>query len=120
MSLALTTAKAITMAQRSLGDLVKQATFRSVTGRTYTAGQYVNEYTDVPVDVIVDKFSFHEQQMENYQQTDIKLVIFNPKNDLAPKLQDRMVWGGKELLVIQADPVYVGAYCPVWTVVLRQ
>ena len=31
-----------------------------------------------------------------------------------------MVWGGKELLVIQADPVYVGAYCPVWTVVLRQ
>jgi len=120
MSLANTVGQALNQAQAALGDLVKTAVLKSFVSKTYTNGQYVKTYNDLNVDVVTDKFSYHEQEMPDYQQTDIKLVVFNPLGNLNLTIQDMMVWGTKELSVISADPVYVGNTIPVWSVVLRQ
>lgn len=120
MSLSSTVVQAIKSAKRELGDLVQTTVLNVHTGRTYVGGKYENTYDPKNVEVAMDKFTFHEQQLEDYQQTDVKLVLFNPNNDLKPTRQDIMVWEGREIPIIRAEPVYVGGYIPVWTLVLRQ
>lgn len=120
MSLANTINQAVLAAKTALGDLVNKAVLRVMTDRQYVNGQYIKNYTNVDVEVVVDKFSYHEQMLPSYQQTDVKLYLFNPNGDLNPTIQDMMTWNGKDLAIIKAEPVYVGTQIPMWTIVLRQ
>lgn len=120
MSLSRTVVDAVRIARREMGDLVKLTVLKVNTGQIYEGGKYENTYDPQNVEVVVDKFTFHEQQLEDYQQTDVKLLIFNPNNDLKPSRKDLIVWDEKDIPIIRADPIYVGGYIPAWTVVLRQ
>lgn len=88
MSLSAVVNNAIKTARQGLGDLVQSATLRIITNQVYdtSKGEYVNTTEDRPVEVVKDTFTFHEQQLEDYRQTDIKLVLFNPNNDLEPTI----------------------------------
>jgi hypothetical protein len=120
MSLSASINQGINLARSSLGDLVKSTTLRVMTGKTYVAGKYIKTFKDVPVEVLVDKFSYHEQLLPDYQQTDVKLVLFNTLGTLNPNAEDLMVWIGSEFSVDKADPVYVGSSIPIWMIFLRK
>lgn len=120
MSLASTTIQAVRIAKIALGDLVTTTTLRSLVSRDYVDGEYRITSVDKTVEVAVDKFTFHEQQLEKYQQTDVKLIVFNLNNDITISMQDQIIWNARELNVIEATPVYAGSTIPVWTVVLRK
>lgn len=120
MSLAGTIVQAVKTARREMGDLIQPTVLRVMTDRQYVDGRYVNQYDPRDVEVVMDKFTFHEQQLEDFQQTDVKLVLFNPNNDLRPTIQDQMTWNGRDIPIIKSEPVYVGGHIPVWTIVLRQ
>lgn len=122
MSLSAVVNNAIKTARQGLGDLVQSATLRIITNRVYdtSKGEYVNTTEDRSVEVVKDTFTFHEQQLEDYRQTDIKLVLFNPNNDLEPTISHCLVMNGVEYPIIKAEPAYAGGFRPVWTLVLRK
>lgn len=122
MSLASLVNSAIKQARTGLGDLVQPAILRTISGQTYdtATGKYTPINQDRSVEVVKDQFTFHEQQLDDYRQTDIKLVLFNPNNDLEPKMGDFILLNGVEYPIIRADPAFAGGYRPVWTLVLRK
>lgn len=122
MSLAGVVNSAIKQARIGLGDLIQSGTLRLITGRTYntSTGQYTNTTVDKAVEVVKDQFTFHEQQLDDYRQTDIKLILFNPNNDLEPTISHTMILSGIEYPIIKADPVFAGGYRPIWVLVLRK
>lgn len=122
MSLSSLVNSAIKQARTGLGDLVQSAILRTISGQTYdtATGRYTPVTQDRPVEIVKDQFTFHEQQLDDYRQTDIKLILFNPNNDLEPKMGDLILLNGVEYPIIKADPAFAGGYRPVWTLVLRK
>lgn len=120
MSLARLVNQAIKTARIELGDLIQPAILRTIVSRSYVDGSYVPNTNDTPVEVAPDKFTFHEQQLEDYRQTDVKMILFNPDNNLEPSTGDFLVLDGREIPIIKAEPAYAGGYRPVWTLVLRK
>lgn len=121
MSFAALINQSINQAKKSLGDLVRPATLRMVAGREYVDGSYVDVTEDIPVEIAPDKFSYMEQQAEDFVQTDVKVILFNPNNDLTPttrhKIVDEM---GRVFEIKKSDPAVIGFYIPTWTLVLRK
>ena len=122
MSMAATINKAIRSARASLGDLVVGATLQFINQNVYntTTGSYEPQTTSIPVEVIPDKFTFTEQQAGDYQITDIKLLVLNPDNDLEITTNHTIQYLGQRFNIHKSEPAFIGAYKPVWTVVLRK
>ncbi len=121
MSLVSTVNGAIKAARQGLQDLVQPAVLRTVTSTYNTdTGTYENATTDYNVEIVKDTFTYHEQQIEDYRQTDIKVVMFNPDDSLNPTISHLLVMNGSAIPIIKAEPINVGSTIPVWVLVLRK
>lgn len=113
--------QAVNTAKQALGDLVRPGTLRMVTGRTYVDGAYVDTVEDIAIEIAPDKFTYLEQQEDDFVQTDVKLILFNPNNNLEPTNRHKYVDEfGKVFEIKKSEPVRVGHYIPTWTLVLRK
>lgn len=112
---------AVVSARRSLKDVIVNATIR-IPNSTYDTdtGKYVDSPIDTSVEVAPDRFTFNEQQDENYQLSDVKLIVFNPNNDLEITTGHQVVYLGSVFNIRKADPVNVGAFKPIWTLMIRK
>lgn len=121
MSLAGAVNAAVKAAKKSLGDVIVGAILRKPNS-TYdtTLGRYVDTQVDLPVEVAPDRFTFNEQQDQNYQINDVKLIVFNPNNDLEISTEHKIVYLGYVFNIRKADPTPVGAFKPIWTVMIRR
>lgn len=122
MSMAKAINDAIRIARVNMGDLIGKGTLRTISSKTYDAavGRYVTTSADVEVEYVFDKFTYEEQQAEDFLQTDLKIVLFNPDNNLEPSTEDSMVIHSVEYAIRKADPSFIGGYRPVWTLYLRK
>lgn len=122
MSLAGAVNAAVKAAKKGLGDLVSTAVLRKIVSETYNVGlgKYIPVTEDHTVEMVPDKFSYNEQQDADYLATDIKILVFNPDNDIVISPLSKMVLYGTIYNIRKADPVYVGAFVPVWTVILKK
>lgn len=122
MSLAQQVNQAINTAKAALGDLVVAGTLREVTGRTYDTGTglYTDTVVDHPVEVAPDKFSYTDEQSGQFEQTDIKMILFNPNNDLFPTTKHQLILSTGTFNILKSDPSYAGSFIPAWTLVLRK
>lgn len=113
----------IRIARANLGDLLVKATLIRVTGpKVYdtATGKYTVPTEEVEVDGFVDKFSFMELQAQDFNQTDIKFVVFNTENDLNVSTTDSIKFAGITRSIIAVKPEYVGVYKPVIALTLRK
>lgn len=121
MSLAQVIIEGIRVARSNLGDLIEKATLVTVT-KTYdtTQGKNVESKSEVEVEIVRDKFTWVEQQAPGFQETDVKVLMFNPNNDIEVDANARLVLDDTTLHVKKVDPSWVGGYKPVITLVLRR
>ncbi len=122
MSLSGAVNSAVKAARQGLGDLVTNATLRKINSETYDVaqGKYIPVTEDRTVEMVPDKFSYNEMQDTDYLVTDIKILVFNPDNDIAISPLHHVVLHGTTYSIRKADPVYVGAFIPMWTVILKK
>lgn len=122
MSISSAINQALKAARTQLGDLVKAATVRNVTGKTYdsSAGTYTPTTSDRLVEYVPDQFSYNEQMEQGFEQTDLKIGVLNPNNDITITTSDLMILDQVEYRVRKVIPVYVGGFKPLLTVVLRR
>lgn len=121
MSISSTINQAIRIAKVNLGDAVSVAEYRRAVSSTYntTTGQNEIVWESVNIEYVPDKFDFNELQSGAYEESDVKITVFNPDNTLVFKTKEIVVIGGQELKVYRALPSKMGAFTPVWTLVLR-
>jgi hypothetical protein len=105
-----------------MGDLVRSGTLKATVGKVYdsAAGAYITTSTDTAIEGVIDKFTFNEQQAEDFVQSDLKFVVFNPTNDLAVSVADYIVLDGVQYTIRKIDATYLGSMRPVITLVLRK
>lgn len=124
MTIASAINRAVTLAKQNMGDLVFSAVQKKKVSKTYNTatGRYVLVTDDVSVEGVFEKFSYQEMQSEDFVQTDIKVSIFNPDNTLSFDSEDSLVIGSDVTLyaIRKIDPVRVGGFTPVFTLVLRK
>lgn len=120
MTIAQAINQGIQVARVNMGDLLRPATLRHVTGSSYVGGIKTPTYSDHAVDGVYDKFSFQEMSSDDFVQTDVKFVMFNPNNDLNPKTDDAFVLDGVTYAIRKADPTHVGGFKVTFTLVLRK
>lgn len=121
MSLSGAVNAAIKVAKAKLGDLVQAGTYRKFREKVYVAGVYTNLYDDIPVEYAPDRFSYEEMRDEDYQLSDVKILVFNTDNvvDL-PSTQDAFVKDGIQYNVKRIGVTQIGNFRPVLTIVLRR
>ena len=121
MSLSSIVQRAISIAKRNLGDVVLTATYESTFGELYDATQGINQVISSvkSIEYTPDKFTFQELQSGQYQETDVKITVFNSENDLVFQVKEFITIDGKKRPIFRAIPVKVGTYTPVWTLILR-
>lgn len=121
MSLSGAVNAAVKAAKKSLGDVIVGATLRKPNSvYDTTQGKYVDAPVDTPVEVAPDRFTFNEQQDQNYQINDVKLIVFNPNNDLEISTEHKIVYLGYVFNIRKADPTPVGGFKPIWTLMIRK
>ena len=125
MSLANVICNAVKIAKANLGDLVVQAVLRRTTGKTYdtATGRYESTTVNRDLEVAPDKFTYTEMNAADFNQTDVKLTVFNPDNDIEISTDDQIMYpavGGALYSVWKVLPEHVGGYKPVIAVVLRK
>jgi hypothetical protein len=113
---------AVRVAKEAAGDLVVKAMLRHKTGQTYdtATSKYVPSYDDTEVELVRDKFTFVEERDPTYQTTDMKILVFNPTNELDITTADRFTIDEVEYSVKRVLPTYVGGYKPVIGLVLQK
>lgn len=121
MSLAGAVNAAVKQARIALGDAIVTATIRKPNS-TYNAstGKYVDSPIDTPVEAASDKFTFNEMQDPGYQVTDVKLIIFNPNNDIDISIDHRILYLGMNFNIRKIQPESIGGYKPIYTVILKK
>ena len=121
MTLAAAVNAAIRVAKSAMGDVVLSGTYRKFSERTYVAGTYTNLYDDQVVDYAPDRFTYEEMQGDDYQISDIKIVVFNTDNVVGdPNPADKFKIGATEYQIKRAEPTKVGNFKPVVVLVLRK
>jgi hypothetical protein len=125
MSLADAICTAVRIAKQNLGDLIVLSTLKVKGDKTYDVGigQYTYTETLRDVEVAPEKFTYEELGMVDYDQSDVKLVVFNQTNDIEITTSDQMEYpkgSGTWYEVKKVVPNYVGGYKPVLNVVLRK
>ena len=121
MSLAGIVQKAIKIAKRNLGDVVATTTYSYPATSDYDVSQGSTDVTwaSAQIEYVVDKFTFEELQSGQYQETDVKITVFNPEGTLNFQIKEFVLLDGKALPIFRAIPIKVGAYTPVWSLILR-
>lgn len=121
MSLASAVDRAVRIARMNLGDTICIAQYARPTVAHYDTLNGTKESSTVTIDVeyVVDKFSYQELQSGQYQETDIKIVVFNSKNDLTFQVKEFIHMDGVKRPIFKAMPNKIGPYTPVWSLVLR-
>lgn len=121
MSLAGAVNSAVKQARMALGDVIVNATLREVNSvYDTTTGRYIDTDVDKSVEVAPDKFSFNELQDPGYQGTDVKLIVFNPNNDIDISINHKVIYLGMQFNIRKIQPESVGGYKPIYTVILKK
>lgn len=122
MSMADTIIKAVKVAKGAMGDLIRIGVYTRKGGKLYDTAS--GTYTSLPetenVEYVPDKFSFLETQGADYQQTDSKIIVFNPLGHLVITTEDQVTINGQTLEVHKSEPVNVGGFVPLWILTLRK
>lgn len=80
----------IKSAFQAMGGLKKEVTYKRLTGETYneSTGQYENEYSEIPVDVVITDYSLSEVKETTIKHGDKKVFLPASQVDFTPKSGD--------------------------------
>jgi hypothetical protein len=121
MSLSGAINSAIKVAKAKLGDMVRDGTYRSFTGRSYIAGVYTPSYNNFPVSYAPDRFTLEEMQDADYQLSDVKIVVFNPDNQIGSfTVNDAFIMESVQYNIKRVNVAKIGNFQPVVTLVIRK
>ena len=112
---------AIKTAKANLGDLLIEAVLQKVTGKTYVNGTYVPTTVNVPIELVVDRFSIEERMAEGFKETDLKVSVFNnDEQTLVIDPMDKVLLDGETYGILSVDPAYVGPIKALFELKLRK
>ncbi len=121
MSMVAQVMEGIKIAKANLGDLLLSATLKHKTGETYVGGTYTPTEDDVPIQIVIDQFTFEDRQMEDFRESDLKVSVFNnDAQDLVIDFSDKILLNGVRYDIVRLEPQYVGTVKAVYEVVLRK